>query len=378
MKSLLTLGKYDYNILFPIISGIASFIIYLIFFMLIKPKIIEFPIILNFGSSISMCLSLFLFIIYKYENGKCKITKNLIEYKVNKKKEKRKYIKYLFILLCSLFDFLETLLINMFCKDVKINFWFFDIIFFSLFSYLLFGTKIYLHHYISIFFIILIGTTLDVLMDHYNNMLIDMHLKIIKLITEIILSFDVALTKYSMETYFISPYEFCFYLGVVQIILNSLLFLISHYIKYLSIFLMNLDGFKLKDLLLYIVFIIIKFIYNLCNLLTVKNTTECHFLIIIIFGELANYINDFMEFKKGNKSKIIIVITFLGFCLIFFMTLIFIEIFELNFFGLQLNTKKNIEKRAILEDEILGDLNESICSEGGYLINMENIDEENN
>lgn len=380
MKSLLTLGKYDYNILFPIISGIASFFIYFIFFMLIKPKIIEFPIILNFGSSISMCLSLFLFIIYKYENGKCRITKNLINDKVDKKKEKkRKYIsKYLFILLCSLFDFSETLLINMFCKDVKINLWFFDIIFFSLFSYLLFGTKIYLHHYISIFFTILIGITLDILMDHYNNMLIDMHLKIIKLITEIILSFDVALTKYSMETYFISPYEFCFYMGVIQLILNSLLFLISHYIKFLNIFLMDLDGFKLKDLLLYTVFIFMKFIYNLCNLLTVKNTTECHFLIIIIFGELANYMNDFMEFKKGNKSKIIIIITSLGFCLIFFMTLIFIEIVELNFFGLQLNTKKNIAKRAVLEDEILDDLNESICSEGGYLINMENIDEENN
>jgi hypothetical protein len=215
-------------------------------------------------------------------------------------------------------------------------------------------------------------------MDHYNSMLIDIHLKIIKLITEIILSFDVALTKYSMETYFISPYEFCFYMGVIQLFLNSLLFLISHYIKCLNIFLMDLDGFKLKDLLLYIVFIFMKFIYNLCNLLTVKNTTECHFLIIIIFGELANYINDFMEFKKGNKSKIIIIITSLGFCLIFFMTLIFIEIFELNFFGLQLNTKKNIAKRAALEDEILDDLNESICSEGGYLINMENIDEENN
>ena len=59
----------------------------------------------------------------------------------------------------------------MFGKDVKINLWFFDIIFFSLFSYLLFGTKIYLHHYISIFFIILIGTMLDIFMDHYNNML---------------------------------------------------------------------------------------------------------------------------------------------------------------------------------------------------------------
>ena len=56
------------------------------------------------------------------------------------------------------------------------------------------------------------------------------------------------------------------------------------------------------------------------------------------------------------------------------MTLIFNEIIELNFCGLKLNTKKNIAKRASLENKILND-NDSICSEGDYLINLENIDE---
>ena len=356
MKPLITLGKYDYNILFPITSGIISFIIFMIFYRIIKPKIIEFPIILNFGSSISMCLSLVMFIIYKYSNSKYNIQNYIINEKGNKLKVKKKYNKYLFIFLCSLLDFSETLLINMFCKDVKINLWFFDIIFFSLFSYLLFGTNLYLHHYISIFSIIFIGIILDIIMNHYNNIVGDIHLKFIKLITEIILSLDVALTKYSMETCFISPYEFCFYMGVIQLILNCILLFISHYIKFLDFFLMNLDGFKLKDLLLFITFIILKFIYNLCNLLTVKNTTECHFLIIIIFGELSCYINDFMEYKKGNK---IIIVTSIGLFLIMFMTLIFLEIIELNFFGLQLNTKKNIETRASLESEILVELNEN-------------------
>ena len=69
-KPLLTLGKYDYNIIFPIISGITSFIIYLIFFIFIKPKIIDFPIILSFGSCIGMNFSLILFIMYKYTNSK--------------------------------------------------------------------------------------------------------------------------------------------------------------------------------------------------------------------------------------------------------------------------------------------------------------------
>ena len=219
--------------------------------------------------------------------------------------------------------------------------------------------------------IILIGTILDIIIGHYNNALKDIHLKFIKLITEIIISFDVALTKYTMETYFISPYEFCFYNGIIEIILNGFLFLISHYIKSLDIFLINLDGFKLIDLFIYIFFIFFKFIYNICNFLTVINTTECHFLIIIIFGELSSYINYFIE--KENKRKSTIIITSIGLIIILFMTLIFIEIFEINYFGLNKITKKNIAIRASLESKIEND-NDSVCSEGDYLINMENIE----
>ena len=374
--SLITFGKYDYNIFFPILSGILNFIIYLIFFMLIKPKIIKFPLILGFGSSISLCLSLILLVIYKFSNGKDIISKYLVN---NKSYKIKAYNRYGFILLCSILDYSETFLINIFCKEVKINLWFFDIIFLSFFSYLFFGTKIYLHHYISIFFIILIGTILDILLGHYNNALTDIYLKIIKFITEIILSLDVALTKYTMETKFVSPYEFCFCMGVIQLILNCILFILSNYFKFLHIFIINLEEFVLKDLFIFIAFILMKFIYNLSNFLTVKNTTECHFLIIIIFGELAEYIDDFMEYKKVKKNTLIIIITSIGLFLILFMTLIFNEIIELNFFGLQLNTKKNIAKRASLENKILNDNdNDSVCSEGDYLINLENIDEKNN
>ena len=116
--SLITLGKYDYNIFFPILSGILSFLIYLIFFMSIKPKITEFPLILGFGSSLSMCLSLILLVIYKFSNGKDIISKYLVN---NKSYKINAYNRYGFILLCSILDYTETFLINMFCKDVKIN-----------------------------------------------------------------------------------------------------------------------------------------------------------------------------------------------------------------------------------------------------------------
>ena len=94
-------------------------------------------------------------------------------------------------------------------------------------------------------------------------------------------------------------------------------------------------------------------------------------MIIIIFGELSSYINYFIE--KENKRKSTIIITSIGLIIILFMNLIFIEIFEINYFGLNKITKKNIAIRASLESKIEND-NDSVCSEGDYLINMENIE----
>ena len=47
-----------------------------------------------------------------------------------------------------------------------------------------------------------------------------------------------------------------------------------------------------------------------------------------------------------NKNKILNIIGFLILLLIFFMFLFFIEVLELNLFGISINTKKNIGIRA--------------------------------
>ena len=61
--------------------------------------------------------------------------------------------------------------------------------------------------------------------------------------------------------------------------------------------------------------------------------------IIFVFGQLAYYL-DF------SAVSIILIICFI---FILFVTLVFNEIIEINFWGLSYNTKRNITKRA--EDE---------------------------
>ncbi len=181
MTFLISFGKFDKNIIYPILSGIFCFTAN---YILTQSKMAEFPIVLNMSSSIGMTLSFIFVIIYKHNNKRKSYF--LIEHN-SKNINKRKICnKFKYIIFCGLLDFLETFLINKFCLNCKLNLWIFDFLFLAIFSYFLFGTKIYIHHYLSIIFIILNGILLDLFLDHYNNLLINLSSNIIKFFVEII------------------------------------------------------------------------------------------------------------------------------------------------------------------------------------------------
>lgn len=392
MKSIIIFGEYNKNIIYPIISGVLDFIINII---LSKSKLSDFPILLYMGASFGMSLSFIFVIIYKYKNkfnkekiNKAKIKKdkknrdskndktkyknNHKNYSLNIDYEKDDKFKFIFIFLCGLLDFFETFLIFKFCSEVKLNLWIFDILFLSLFSYLIFRTRIYRHHILSIIIIIGTGLILDFVVGYYNGLLEIKNLIFFNLLTEILISLDVAITKYTMETKFYSPYEMCCYIGIMELIIYSLLFSLSNFFNKLDTFKVDFKEFEIMDLFVFIIIIIMKLFYNLFNFITVKNTSISHFMLIFIIGELSDYIIDIID-NDFKSYKIIAIIT--GFIVILFMTLIFNEIFELNCCGLAKNTKRNISIRAKLDDKSGDDDNESKCSDKDYIINIENEDE---
>ena len=359
MTSLISIGRYNRNIIFPFLSGIISFVINII---LHKSKLSDYPIILCLGSSFGMSLSFIFIIIYKHKN---KIERKTISAKIQKEKNAKFFGRLIFVLFCASLDFIETFLIYKYCGDVKVSLWIFDIIFLSLFSYLIFQIKVYKHHYLSIFVIIITGTIIDIIFGYYNDFSKNIF---IKLLTECIISLDVGISKYTMDSKFLSPYEMTCYIGIFEIILYSLLFVFSKKIKYLDRFEVDLDSFELKDLGTFIIIVILKLFYNLFNFVTVKNTSTCHFMIITIIGELATYFIGIYD-KKYESYEIFIII--FGFLIIIFMTLLFNEIFELNFCGLEKNTKRNIYIRSRKDEKDKEDDNESQCSEDNYLFSME-------
>ena len=175
-----------------------------------------------------------------------------------------------------------------------------------------------------------------------------------------------------MEKKFCSPYEVCCYQGIICLILYIIILIISKYVNSIDDFFKDFSTFELYDLFLYLIIIIFEFIYNLSIFLTIKFLTPCHFLFITIIGELSLYINNVIV-KFDNDSIIIII----GLIFIFLMTLVFNEIIELNCFGLEKNTKKNINIRVAIEEDKLRDeeKSEDRVSIDNYLVNLDDKNE---
>ena len=151
-----------------------------------------------------------------------------------------------------------------------------------------------------------------------------------------------------MEKKFCSPYEICFYNGLIGLILLTLFSLLNYYFFNLDNFGEYFDNFNTIELLAALGYLITQLGLYLFSLITNKNNTPCHIFIIYVFGQLAYY----MDF---SANSIILIV-----CLIFilFLSLIFNEIIEINIWGLSDNTKRRISLRAENENANIKNDNE--------------------
>ena len=346
MKFCLDVGIVDKNILYMIIGGLIRFLTNYFLAQELLSNILNHSLVMNFASSLGLMLSFIPFIIYKIRNKEFKcfdknIKNNNLVY--NNLLEAIIYGKYKWILLSSFIDFIQTIVIDNFCALCRVNMWIFDILFISIFSYLIFKIKLYIHHYISIIIIISVGISLDIYLDHYIFNDKDYFLQMLfKFISEILLSLGFVIDKYTMEKKFCSPYEICFYHGFINLILSLILLSFSKQIG-----LDNYDEFfnnpSFDKFYSFIIVMLIQFIFNIFIFIINKNTTPCHILILLIIGQFAPYI------KALTTDIINSIILIIGLFFILFFALIFNEIIEFNCFGLQKNTKKNIALRAKID-----------------------------
>lgn len=364
---IITLGKLDKKFLIPILGGIFRMIFKFLLSLNKKSKIAaKNPFILSIYMSLGMILAFIPYLIIKRRTNK--INKEFINlnenphaqfsmiYALDNKLEIMKIRKYKLIFISVVLDFSVTVLALVFGLNCPYNFWAFEIIFISIFSYFILKTKLYKHQYITMFLIVFLGLILNIITyfkldeDQKNIKIQDL---LLKLLSEICLSLNYVIAKFNMESNYCSAYEVCIWEGLMGLILYIICLVIINSIgatvdgvKYpdnLNELVNNLD---INDFIYFFMYIILNFIYNIAMLLTCNYFTPSHILILSIIHECYLY------FKMREEDLLFNILGLIIIFLIFIIFLFFIEILELNIYDISRNTKKNIEIRAEFDSDI--------------------------
>ena len=364
----LSLGTISKKFIFIIIQIIVNFGL-----MAIKRQSQFFqetnrhPIVYCITYSLGLCLSFILLLIYKKRNKKIIHSdveqNNLITAPIQQKVVSISIIeKFLLFSLVAGLDYLSMAISALFWtnKAKYINDWPIIIIFMALFSYLILKVKLYRHHYVSMFTIIILGMLYNILMEVFDpeNMKKNYEFFIAFFCTEIINAFIFFLYKYYMLIKFLISFEILFYQGLIELLFGIITLIITTSIDKEDNFFvfckdLNNDEYKPKQILLCVALIVVNFL-NTSLVITIID----YFSPFYTF--LSNALSDFLFFflylyeLQNQEEKIILEAYVIILCVLFlilciFMILVYIEIIQLNFCGLSNMTIKNIQLRAQLD-----------------------------
>ena len=380
-KCLISKGYINKYILFAFIAGLSKCFVSIMVFKFDKfANYNKHPLIIGFNAGIGMSLSIIPLIIVKTKsrrdktNDKSKENQQLslkgtrislgdVNYIEKYDKKKLRIQKYLILLACAFLDFAQKFLSFFLKKLIINNIWMFNIIFISLFDYLIMKAKLYRHQYISCIIIVLIGIAATVVGLLGDNERITVKL-FLCIGIEIMYSLAIVLAKFLMDHRSCSPYEVTFYEGIFALIVNSILLAIFTNIPitdedgkldkilklteyngkiYIDHFIAAFKDMQVGEVFFFILSAFGRLISNLFGHIIVKHYTSSHIILVLILGEIG------LAFKEKHEWKEIVQFSLFVFAL--FILLIFTEIIEINACDLEKNTRKNIQLREELEGD---------------------------
>jgi hypothetical protein len=291
-------------------------------------------------------------------------TKGIKENKLNIKFGFKDILIFIFILIILLignfFDCLTKKYQNEILFFSSCNFSIFFLVMF-ISSMLVYNISFYKHQFISVIIIILFGIIRYMILaikygefSSYNSLIFGFFFNIIYNTCES-LGYGF-IKKFGEKTYF-SPYKICYMIGLINFFIILIIYFTISYIPYNKeneffsfkyderFYFDNIYGifYKynfLQFIGLFFYYLIYPFAFILFNIILQKYTI-CH-----IFFPFQAY-EFFYNMVKYKSYPIILFI----FCIIgifeLFITLVFLEIIELNFCGLNTYIKRNIQLRAI-------------------------------
>ena len=355
----ISFGKIDKKLLIPVVGGLTTLIYKYIVKNNPKYKILtQNPFLVSIYVAFGMILAIIPHLILKNRSKKdSNNQRKLIEHsKLNIELivddydifDRTKFAKFRFIFYSTVFDFAQSLLYSLFALNNSFNLWNFDILLFSLFSYLMLKTKLYRHQYISMIIIIILGFGLNITeayKDDTENTSSAFEITMI-FISEMCYSLSIVIIKYNMEKNYCGPYEVCIWEGAIGFIINLICLIAFNLstltidgIKYPDNIIEYVENFNYNDFIVCFTITIAHFFVNTSLLLTCHYFTPTHTLIIFIIKDCHLYL-------RSSENVFLNISGFLILILIALSFLIFIEIIEINICNISYNTKKNIEIRS--------------------------------
>ena len=362
MAKLISFKKIDKNFIYPLISIIIIVLEYAFWEEYLLENIEKHKLVFNICQSISKCLLIIPYFVFKSKNKVNELYKlndqSLYKKDYYEKYKKIRMKKYAFIFISNVLNLIfKITYFGVFFRITVFGFDIFPIVLITLFSYFILKMQIYRHQYLSIITIVTLLISIKIINSKIDIRFIDI---LLNSFANICYSLNIVLKKYIMENLFCTTYEIVFYEGIYSLIAFSILLTIYTNIEigekencsriiinekcYYDNFYDYIDTLKNVSEVFIFLFVMIYYIfYYIFFVFTIKDFTPFHTLLIILFEEFIQY------YYVSNIYYIII--NSLLILLIFFMFLVFIEVIELNFCGLQKNTKRNIMERSQSEIE---------------------------
>ena len=271
-----------------------------------------------------------------------------------------------------------------------------NFIFLFICSIFIFKKGYYNHQYISIILIIAIEISRyffnlkdnnDKKEERKMNSFKEFLFQILRALLESIFN---GYSKFLMDLKFFSPFKATYIFGLINLLIVIIIYMILSYItvdenksycyvkynndcyidKFYNIF-TNFTFIQFLGLFFYSIVIgILKVLFDFI----VRDYTMCHIYLYYQFIVIYSF------FKKKNNDTLSISINIVSIVIELLITLVFLEIIELKFCGLNKNIKENIEKRAML-DIVEKDSNDNnsvlsgVYSDENYITNFKELKE---
>lgn len=287
---------------------------------------------------------------------------------------------FLVSIILLIVDFIKVI-IQIKSKTGKIIFndqyYFIELVFLCLFSYLFYKIKFYRHQYFSLGIIMVIGLFRFIIkyFFYYENNNYTIGEILYNLLHQIIIggleSITIIYAKGLMEYKYFTPFKVNYIFGIINGIILIIILIILSYIPcgttdtylcsveynskyYIDNMYKIYDNYKLYQ---FGILLICAFCYGSEKVLinyTVDKFTVFHIFLLTQVKEFMRGVMEELETKTGGWT---IRVIFASYILEIFVSLIFIEIIELRFCNLNKNMKKKIKERA-LEDYQLTEMDD--------------------